>query len=111
MLHHLPAVLADRVVDPRRRDPMTVLQDGIERDAVVLFREILADRGDAQPMAVELAEHAVMIGAPRQNALLLARDGLEHRSCAADTLDAVAAHEAAREIGAVKLIAREAGRG
>src|SRR5207244_12154797 len=72
MLHHLPAVLADRVVDPRRRDPMTVLQDGIDRDAFVLLREILADRGDTRPMAVEIAEHAMMIGAPRQTALLLA---------------------------------------
>ena len=110
MVHHLPAVRADRVVDLRRGNAVAVLQHGIERDAVVLFREILADRGDAQPMAMELAEHAVMIGAPRQNALLLARDGLEHRSCAADELDAVAANEAAREIGVVKLLAPEAGR-
>src|SRR5207247_8209873 len=89
---------------------VTVLQDGIERDAVVLFREILADRGDAQPMAVELAEHAMVIRAPRQNALLLAHDGLEHWSCAADELDAVAADEAARQLRVVKFLAPEAGR-
>src|SRR6185436_5035391 len=61
-------------------------------------------------MAVELAEHAMMIRAPRQNALLLARNGLEHRPRAAAELDAVAADEAAREIGVVKLLAPEAGR-
>ena len=66
---------------------MAVLQHGIERDAVVLLRQILADRGDAQAMAVELAEDAVMVRAPRQNALLLARDGLEHRPGAAAELD------------------------
>src|SRR6185295_6556893 len=35
VIHHLPAVGADRVVDLRRRDAMAVLQHGIERDAVV----------------------------------------------------------------------------
>src|SRR5262245_23335032 len=110
MIHHLPAVLADRVIDLRRRDSVAVLQHGIERDTVVLLGQILADRGDREPMAVELAEHAVMIRAPRQDALLLARDSFEHRPCATAELDAVAAYEAAREVGVVKLLAPEAGR-
>src|SRR5882762_821631 len=37
VLHHLGAVLADRVVDPRRRDTVAVLQHWIERDAVMLL--------------------------------------------------------------------------
>src|SRR5258705_3102529 len=74
MVHHLPAVLADGVIDPRRRDSVAVLQHGIERDAVVLLGQVLADRGHRETMAVELAEHAVMIRAPLQNPLLLARD-------------------------------------
>ncbi len=61
-------------------------------------------------MAVELAEDAVMIRAPRQNALLLADDGLEHRPCPAHELDAVAAHEAARQVGVIPLLAPQAGR-
>ncbi|UCF52213.1 MAG: hypothetical protein JSV48_23570, partial [Bradyrhizobium sp.] len=97
MVHHLLAVLADRVVDLRRGNAMAVLQHRIERDAIVFLRQILADRGEAQPVAVELAEDAVMIGAPWQNALLLADDGLEHGSGAAHELDAVTAHEAARQ--------------
>ena len=68
----------------------------------------IAETADA--MAVELAEHAVMIRAPRQNALLLARDRFEHRPCTAAELDAVAADEAARKIGVVELLAPEAGR-
>src|SRR6186713_3182241 len=98
MLHHLPAVLADGVIDPRRGNAVAVLQDRIERDAIVLLRQILADRGKTEAMAVELAEHAVMIRAPRQNALLLADDSLEHRPCPAHELDAIAAHEAARQV-------------
>src|SRR6266702_8442239 len=94
MLHHLPAVLADGVVDPRRGNAVAVLQDRIERDAIALFREILADGGKSEPMSVELAEHAVMIRAPGQNPPLLADDGLEHRPGAAHELNAVAAHEA-----------------
>src|SRR4051794_9269555 len=64
MVHHLPAVRADRVVDLRCRNAVAVLQYGIERDAVVLLGQILADRGDREAMAVELAKHAVVIRAP-----------------------------------------------
>src|SRR5690242_9000862 len=61
-------------------------------------------------VAVEPAEDSVMILAPGQDALLLARDRLEHRTRAAAELDAVAAHEAARQIGVVPLLAPETGR-
>src|SRR5882757_8364582 len=110
MRHHLAAVLADGVVDPRRGNAVAVFQVGIERDAVVLLRQVLADRGHRDAMAVELAEHAVMIRAPRQDALLLARDRLEHRPGAAAELNAVAADEAARQISVVKLLAPQTGR-
>src|SRR6266702_3838323 len=110
VLHHLPAILADRVVDPRRRDPVAVLQHWIERDAVVLLGQILADRRDSEPMAVELAEDAVMIRAPRQNAILLTYDSFKHRPRSADELDAVATDEAARLVRVVKLLAPQAGR-
>src|SRR6185437_5224888 len=95
MIHHLPAVLADRVVDLRRGNAVAVLQHGIERDAVVLLGQVFADRGDREAMAVEPAKHAVMIRPPWQNALLLARDRFKHRPGAAAELDAVAADEAA----------------
>src|SRR6185437_8011872 len=109
-LHHLPRVLADGVVDLWRGDAVAVLEHGIERDAVVLLRQVLADRGEVQPMPIELAEDAVMVLAPRQDALLLARNRLEHRPGAAAELDAIAADETARGVGVVKLLAPEAGR-
>src|SRR4051812_39564681 len=109
MVHHLPAVGADRVIDLRRRDAVAVLQHGIERDAVVLLGQVLADRGHPETMAVELAEHTVMVRTPRQNTLLLARDRFEHRPGATAELDAITADEAAREIRVVKLLAPEAG--
>src|SRR3954454_5148946 len=98
VVHHLPAVLTERVIDLRRWDSVAVLQHGIERDAVVLLGQVLADRGHPETMAVEFAEHAVMVRTPRQNTLLLARDRLEHRPCTAAELDAVTAHEAARKV-------------
>src|SRR5215216_3435464 len=108
MLHHLSAVLTERVIDLRRGDAVAVLQHGIEGDAVVLLGQILADRRDPEAMTVEPAEDAVMIRAPRQNAFLLARHRFEHRPRTAAELDAVAAHKAARQIGVVKLLAPEA---
>src|SRR5579859_7723132 len=96
VLHHLPRVLANGVVDPRRRDSVAVLQHGVERDAIMLLRQILADRGDREPVAIELAEDAVMVRAPWQDTLLLARDRLEHRPRAAAELDAVATNKTAR---------------
>src|SRR3954471_18082487 len=52
----------------------------------------------------------MMIRAPWQDALLLARDGLEHRPCTAAELDAVTTDETAREVCVVELLAPEAGR-
>src|SRR6266702_7641621 len=107
---HLLAVLADRVIDPRRRDAVAVLQPEIERDAVMLLRQILADGGGRNPMAVELAEDAVVVRAPRQNAFGLARDRFEHRPGTAAELDGIAAHETAGRIGIVEFLAPQAGR-
>src|SRR4051794_29378880 len=76
----------------------------------MLLGQILADRRYREAMAVELAENAVMVHAPRQNTLLFAGDGSEHRPGAAAELDAVAADEAAREIRVIKLLAPETGR-
>src|SRR5258708_39131504 len=86
MLHHLPAVLADRIIDLRRGNAVTVLQHGIERDAVVLLGQVLTDRGDPEAMAVEPAKHAVMVRAPWQNALLLAPGRCKHGPGAAGRL-------------------------
>src|SRR5437879_1467622 len=58
VVHHLPAVLADRVVDLRRGNAVSVFQYRIERDAVMFLGQILADRGDAEAMAIEPAEDA-----------------------------------------------------
>ena len=60
-------------------------------------------------MAIELAENAVMIRAPRQNTLLFARHSFEHRPGTAAELDAVAADEAARQVSVVELLAPETG--
>src|ERR1700753_2710462 len=98
MIHHRLRVRADGVIALRRRDAMAVLQHGIERDAVVLLRQILADRGEMHTVAVQLAEDAVMIPTPGQDPLLRARDRLEHGTCAAAELHAKAAHETAREV-------------
>ena len=62
-------------------------------------------------MAIQLAEHAVVIRSPWQDALGFARHRFEHRPGAAAELNAVAAHKPAREIGIVKLLAPQAGRG
>src|SRR5207248_11302825 len=87
VVQHFLAVLADGVVDTRGWNAVAVLQHRIERDAVVLFGKVLADGGRGEPVTVELAEDAVMIRAPRQNALALAHHGLEYRPDAAPELD------------------------
>src|SRR5438552_1074222 len=61
-------------------------------------------------MAVEAAEYRMMRGAPRQDALGLAHDGFHHRPGAAAELKRIAAHEAARRIGLVKLLAPQTNR-
>src|SRR3954453_17464370 len=110
VLQHFLAVLADGIVDARRRNAVAVLQDRIEPDAVVLFRKVLADRRRGEPVAVELAEYAVVIRAPRQNALAFAHHGLEYRPDTAAELDAVTAHKTARKIGFIKFLTPQAGR-
>src|SRR5260370_29269564 len=110
VFEHARAVLADRIVDARRRDAMAVLEDGIERDAVVLLRQVLADRRQAEPVAIKPAERGVVARPPRQQALGLAGNGLRHRSDAAAELKGVATHETARRIGIVELFAPETGR-
>src|SRR4051812_47484054 len=110
VVHHLPAVGADRIINLRRGDAVAVLQHWIERDAVMLLGQILADRRDREAVTIEFAEHAVMIGTPRQNTLLLAGHGFEHRPGAAAELDAVATDETARQIGVVEFLAPQAGR-
>src|SRR4051812_18460692 len=110
MIHHFATVLADRVIDLRRGNAVAVFQHRIQGDAVMLLRQVLANRGHTKAMAVELAERAVMIRAPRQNPLLLAGDRLEHRAGATAELDAVAADKAARQIRVVKFLAPQAGR-
>src|SRR5450631_4609468 len=110
VFEHSRAVLADRVVDARRGDAVAVLEDGIERDAVMLLRQVLADRRQAEPVAVEPAERGVVARPPRQQALGLAGNGLRHRSDAAAESKGVATHETARRIGFVELFAPETGR-
>src|SRR2546429_243869 len=70
VIQHLPAVGRNRVVAVRRGNAGVVLQHGIARNAVVRLGQIPPDRGDREPMAIELAKDTVMIRAPRQNAFL-----------------------------------------
>src|SRR3984893_19094259 len=90
VFEHSRAVLADRVVDARRRDAMAVLEDGIERDTVMLLRQVLADRRQAEPVAIKAAERGVVARPPRQQALGLAGNGLRHRNRAAAELTGAA---------------------
>src|SRR5713226_9310739 len=107
VFEHSRTVLADRIVDTRRRDVMAVLEDGIKRDAIMLLRQVLADRRQAEPVAIKPAERGVVARPPRQQSIGLAGNGLRHRSDAAAELKGVATHEAARRIGFVELFAPE----
>src|SRR6185503_15395845 len=49
-----PAVLADRVVDLWRGNAVAVLQYRIQRDPIMLLRQVLANRRKPEPMTVEL---------------------------------------------------------
>ena len=64
VLHHAARVLADRVVDPGRRDAVAVLQHGIERDAIVLLRQVVAGDADPHPVLEHLAVDAMMVARP-----------------------------------------------
>ena len=66
VVHHAQRVLADRVIDLRRGDAVPILQHRIERDPVVLLRQVLADRRQADAAADQFAEGAVMALAPGQ---------------------------------------------
>src|SRR4029077_4013467 len=101
-------VLADRIVDPRRRYPVTILEDRVERHAVVFLGQVLADRHEAQAVPVETAESGMMAGAPWQEAVRLAGDRLHDRPGAAAELEGVAAHKAAHRVGFVELLAPQA---
>ena len=90
VLHHAPGVLADRVVDLRRRDAMAVLQDWVQRDAVVLLRQILARNADQQQPVVQRTEDAVMVLAPREATGGHAGDRFVRRASAAGELQRVA---------------------
>ena len=68
VLHHAARVLADRVVDLRRRDAMAVLQHRVKGDAVVLLGQVLAGDADQQAMVQQRAIDAVMVLAPGQAA-------------------------------------------
>ena len=105
VLHHAPRVLADRVVDPRRRDAVAVLQHRIQRDPVVLLRQVLAGDADLQAVVEQLAIDAVMVPAPGQPPRRDAGDRLVHRAGAAGELQRVAAHEIAGWVGLVELLA------
>src|SRR5713101_6239213 len=93
---HSRAVLADRVVDTRRRDAVAIPEHGIERHAVMLLRQILADCRHAEPVTIEPAECGVVAFAPGQQTLGLTGNGLGHRPDAAAELKRVASHKAAR---------------
>ena len=91
-----------------RRDAVGVLQHRIERDGVVLLRQVLADRHHAGAVAEQLAIGAVVFGAPRQAADLHAMHRGHHRVLAAGELERVAAHEPAGAVGLVELLAPDA---
>src|SRR5690242_6778938 len=87
---------------------MAVLQLRIKRDAIVLLRQILADRHHASAMAEQPAIGAMVVLAPRQTTDLHAVDSGHHRVLAAREFERVAAHEPTRGVGLVELLAPDA---
>ena len=86
MLHHPPRVLADAIFDAGRGNAVTVLHFRIQRDAVVLFRQVLAGDTDAQPVTVQLTEDVMVFTAPWQTPGGDAIDRLGDRAGAAGEL-------------------------
>ena len=68
VIQHAAGVLADGVVDLRRRNAVAILQHRIERDPVMLLRQILAD-ADRHAVTDQAAERIVMALAPGQRPL------------------------------------------
>ena len=107
-VQHAPAVLAECVVDPGRRDAVGVFQHGVQRDGVMLLREVLADRDHAGAVAKKLAIGVVVRLPPGDAARCHAGYGGHHGALAADEFERPAAHEAAAEVGFVELLAPDA---
>src|SRR5262249_17740059 len=76
--------------------------------AVALFREVFADGDHARSALEEIAVGAVVLRSPGDTAHGHAPDSGGYRPEAADDLEGIAAHEAARAIGFVELLAHDA---
>ena len=108
VIQHAAAVVAERVCDLRRRNAVGVLQHRIERDGVVFFRQVLADRHHAGAVPEQFPVGVVVVDAPGQAADLHAVHGDLHLVLAARELERVAAHEISGRIGFVELLAPDA---
>ena len=105
VVQHTAAVLAQCVVDLRRRDAVGIPQHRIERDGVVRLGKVLADRHHAGAPAEQAAIGAMMIGTPGQPSGRHAVHRGHHRPLPAREFERVATHEPARAIGLVELLA------
>ena len=66
VVQHAPAVLTHGVVDLGRGNPVRVDNVQVQRDRVVLFRQVFAGDTDLQTALVQGAENAVMLAPPWQ---------------------------------------------
>ena len=89
-VQHLPAVLAECVIDPVRGNAVRVLQFGIQHDTVMLFRQVLADRHHAGAVLKQLSIRVEITLAPRDAAGVQALDrGLDRALTAGELRIAV----------------------
>ena len=110
-VEHAAGVLADGVVDLGRRDAVAVLQHRVERDPVVLLGQVLG--ADADRHAVADAGRGRRRGGPRPRArrpLASALTASVPMPMARLNWKLIAAHEAARAVGLVELLAPQAER-
>jgi hypothetical protein len=77
----------------------------------MLLRQVVAGDADPHAMLEHLAIDAMMVASPRQLPGRGAGDRLVRRAHAAVELQRVAAHEAARGVGLVELLAPQVGDG
>ena len=101
---HAKAVFAVGIGDVRGRDAVAVGRLGVELDAIVLLRQILADQGDVNDVAESLPHFRMMASAPLHRLGNRAAQGLRQRAEGALQLEREAANETARRVGFVKVL-------
>src|SRR3954465_14681401 len=104
-VEHAVGICTDRVVDPWRRDTVTILQHRIECYPVMLLWQVLRADADRHAVTDKAAKCIVMPLAPRHQADRLGVDRLGADTDRAIELEVETAHKAARTVGLVKLLA------